>query len=92
MSYIHSWVGGQRKVSWGKQLTACELEIMELSDYEKLTTVFLKGQVTEPLEDQWHLLCASVVRKRKKKLPVKGPNRNRAIIEYIKRTVFCVSP
>lgn len=33
---------------------------MELCDNEKLTAVFLEGQVAEPLEDLWHLLGAPV--------------------------------
>lgn len=33
---------------------------MELCDDEKLTAVFLEGQVAEPLEDLWHLLGAPV--------------------------------
>lgn len=52
-------------VPWYKQLTACEVESFELSDYEQLTAVLLEGQVAEPLEDHGHLLGASVERKRR---------------------------
>lgn len=38
-----------------KRLTACEVESVELSDYEQLTAVLLEGQVAEPLEDHRHL-------------------------------------
>lgn len=47
-----------------KKLTACEVESVELGDYEQLTAVLLEGKVAEPLEDHWHLLGASVERKR----------------------------
>lgn len=50
---------------WQKQLTACELKIVELGDNEQLTAVFLEGQVTEPLKYYGHLLSASVDKRRR---------------------------
>ncbi len=47
-----------------KELTAGEVKLVELSDYKQLTAVLLKGQVAQPLEDLWHLLVASVKRRR----------------------------
>lgn len=47
------------------QLTACEVESMELSDNEQLAAVLLKRQVAEPLEDRWHVLGAPVERNRR---------------------------
>lgn len=44
-------------------LTACKLEVMEFSDDEQLTAVFLESQVTKPLKDHRHLLDAPVEKK-----------------------------
>lgn len=61
--YFIATVSGHPLGPMEKQLTACEVESLELSDYEQLTAVLLEGQVAKPLEDLWHLLGASVGKK-----------------------------
>lgn len=62
-------VGGTGDGTMGKKrLTACEVESLELSDYEQLAAILLEGQVTKPLEDHWHLLGTSVEKEQKRKL------------------------
>lgn len=51
-----------------KRLTACEVESLELDDYEQLAAILLEGQVAKPLEDLWHLLGTSVEKEQKRKL------------------------